>query len=104
VLARLSAPGRRVVVLAVPCYPDQGRGPGSTIRGDERRVRGWNDVARTVAPGAGAEVLAYDELFCGVPTAEQPEREDGVHLTVTGAEDVWRWLAPQLGIGLEDEG
>jgi hypothetical protein len=98
VLTRLGEQGSRVVVLAAPCYPSGGEGGGHTIRDDERRVRRWNELVREVAPTVGAEVLPFDELFCDRPVDDQPEREDGVHLTRAGATEVWRWLVPRLGL------
>jgi lysophospholipase L1-like esterase len=85
-------------VLAAPCYPTGGEGGGHTIRDDPRRVRRWNDLLREVAPAIGARVLPYDRLFCGRPSSDQPPRTDGVHLTVDGAAQVWRWIAPQIGL------
>jgi peptidoglycan/LPS O-acetylase OafA/YrhL len=98
VLTRLQEQGNRLVVLAAPCYPPGGEGGGHTIRDDERRVRRWNELLREVAPTVGADVLPYDELFCDRPVADQPEREDGVHLTQEGATEVWEWLLPRLGL------
>jgi peptidoglycan/LPS O-acetylase OafA/YrhL/lysophospholipase L1-like esterase len=98
VLRRFGAHGARVEVLAAPCYPAGGQGGGFTIRDDTRRSVRWNQLLRQVAPTVGAEVLPYDLLFCDRPPAEQPPREDGVHLTEAGAEQVWRWLLPRLGL------
>jgi peptidoglycan/LPS O-acetylase OafA/YrhL/lysophospholipase L1-like esterase len=98
VLPRFARHGAEVVVLAAPCYPRGGEGGGHTIRDDPARVARWNQLLREVAPRIGVRVLPYDRLFCGVPTSKQPPREDGVHLTKLGAEQVWRWIAPQLGL------
>jgi peptidoglycan/LPS O-acetylase OafA/YrhL/lysophospholipase L1-like esterase len=98
VLPRLTERGARLYLLAAPCYPPGGEGGGHTIRDDEPRVRRWNELLREVAPTVGAVVLPYDELFCDRPLDEQPEREDGVHLTEEGAAEVWAWLLPQLAL------
>ncbi len=97
-LERLAGSDRRVYLLAVPCYPPGGEGGGHTIRSEDRRVHRWNELAREVAPEVGVEELPYDELFCDVPVVEQPERRDSVHLTEDGAAEVWRWIAPRIGI------
>jgi peptidoglycan/LPS O-acetylase OafA/YrhL/lysophospholipase L1-like esterase len=98
VLRGFARDGAQVFVLAAPCYPHGGQGGGHTIRDDPRRVARWNQLLREVAPTVGARVLAYDGLFCGKPASQQPPRDDGVHLTKPGAEGVWRWIAPQLGL------
>jgi lysophospholipase L1-like esterase len=98
VLARFASHGAHVVVLAAPCYPHGGQGGGHTIRDDAARVARWNELLRQVAPTVGARVLPYDRLFCGKPPSAQPPRDDGVHLTQQGAQQVWRWIAPQLGL------
>lgn len=101
-LARFGLHGARVVALASPCFEPGGDAVGESIRAEDSRVRRWNELLRTVAPTVGVEVLAYDELFCGRPRADQPARTDGVHLTEAGAAEVWRWLAPLLRLGLDE--
>jgi lysophospholipase L1-like esterase len=98
VLSGFARHGAQVVVLAAPCYPAGGEGGGHTIRDDPRRVRRWNELLRQAAPTIGARVLPYDRLFCGRAPGDQPPRPDGVHLTRSGAAEVWRWIAPQLGL------
>jgi lysophospholipase L1-like esterase len=65
-------------------------------RSDPRRVPRWNELLRRAAADEGVAVLPYDQLYCGVPIARQPDRPDGVHLSPKGARTVWHWLLPQL--------
>jgi hypothetical protein len=106
VLERLGAGDRRLVALAAPCFAagdrsavgifGQAARDQEIVRLDRARVRHWNGLLREAATAAGAEVLPYDDLFCDAAPGLAPERADGVHLTVAGAEAAWRWILPQL--------
>jgi peptidoglycan/LPS O-acetylase OafA/YrhL len=107
VLRRFGAGGQRVVASAASCYEPRDIGQEELLpheeveligaaRAQDRRVRHWNDLLRAAAAATGVTVLPYDDLYCGVPTAQQPDRPDGVHLSAEGAQVVWRWLLPQL--------
>jgi peptidoglycan/LPS O-acetylase OafA/YrhL/lysophospholipase L1-like esterase len=108
VLAGLQAPGTRVVALAAPCFReggDAGQGTFGDValaygraRTDERRVERWNELLREEAARLDIDVLPYDELFCDADEEGDPVRPDGVHLDEEGAEAVWRWILPRLGL------
>jgi peptidoglycan/LPS O-acetylase OafA/YrhL len=107
-LGSYRAGDRTVLAMAAPCFTPRIDADSlkivteaqaeemRAVRADDARTHHWNSLLRQVAADEGVQVLPYDELYCGVPEAQQPERPDGVHLSDRGAEDVWRWLLPQL--------
>ncbi len=85
-----------VVWLDVPCYDWTGAGTSGEER-DAERLRVVNDVLRrTLAADPHVTVADYGARVCDGTTAIPELRPDGAHPTEGAAQDVWRWLGPQV--------
>ncbi len=101
----LTANGSKMVLLSAPCFSPDNLALG--IWGEKERAEGWrvdwlNQVfARWAADHPG---VAYRDLhahFC--PGGEYTStiggkevRYDGIHFSKAGANELWKWLGPQV--------
>jgi hypothetical protein len=97
--------GRPVVVMSVPCMEPSGD-DNTTARTDPARVAAVNGIIADIAATRPSVTVAdLGSVLCpdGVPVGEvdgERIRYDGVHVSATGSDLVWRWLFPQFDAAL----
>jgi peptidoglycan/LPS O-acetylase OafA/YrhL len=97
--------GRPVVVMSVPCMEPSGD-DNTTARTDPARVAAVNGIIADIAAARpSVSVAGLGSVLCpdGVPVGEvdgERIRYDGVHVSATGSDLVWRWLFPQFDAAL----
>jgi hypothetical protein len=97
--------GRPVVVMSVPCMEPSGD-DNTTARTDPARVAAVNGIIADIAAARpSVSVADLGSVLCpdGVPVGEvdgERIRYDGVHVSATGSDLVWRWLFPQFDAAL----
>ncbi len=97
--------GVPVVVISVPCMEPSGD-DDTTARTDPARVAAVNAIIADVAADRpSVRVADLGSVLCpgGTPIGDvdgERVRYDGVHVSATGSDLVWRWLFPQIGATL----
>jgi len=101
----VTAGGAKFVILTTPCFSPTRRVLGEFGEGDRAdpaRVQFLNDVWRRYAVAhPDVTVLDLDARVCPngqyAATVDGTDmRTDGVHFTEAGAQQVWKWLGPEL--------